>query len=85
MFLKPCNFIKKETLAQLLSCQYREIYKNTFLQNTYSGCFCNLIIVKIAYLMEIGNEHLQTHMLNYTPLTATPKETADFEERLNSF
>ena len=35
--------------------------------------------------MEIGNEDLQTRMLNYTLLTATPKETAGFEERLNSF
>ena len=25
-----CNFIKKETLAQVFSCEIREIYKNTF-------------------------------------------------------
>ena len=31
----PCNFIKKETLAQVLSWEFCEISKNTpFLQNT---------------------------------------------------
>ena len=25
-----CNFIKKETLAQVFSCEFCEIYKNTF-------------------------------------------------------
>ena len=31
---KACNFIKKETLAQMFSCEFWEISKNTFLQNT---------------------------------------------------
>ena len=25
-----CDFIKKETLAQVFSCEFREIFKNTF-------------------------------------------------------
>ena len=29
-----CNFIKKETLAQVFSCEFCEFFKNTFLQNT---------------------------------------------------
>ena len=28
------NFIKKETLAQVLSCEFREIFKNTFFYRT---------------------------------------------------
>ena len=28
--LEACNFIKKETLAQVFSCQFCEISKNTF-------------------------------------------------------
>ena len=32
--LQACNFIKKKTLAQMLSCEFCEIFKNTFLQNT---------------------------------------------------
>ena len=30
--IKPqaCNFIKKETLAQVFSCEFREIFKNTY-------------------------------------------------------
>ena len=27
---EACNFIKKETLALVLSCQFREIFRNTF-------------------------------------------------------
>ena len=31
---EACNFIKKETLTQVFSCEFCEISKNTFLQNT---------------------------------------------------
>ena len=35
-----CNFIKKESLALVFSCEFCEISKNTFfLQNTSGGCF----------------------------------------------
>ena len=27
---KACNFIKKETLAQVFSCEFYEVYKNVF-------------------------------------------------------
>ena len=29
-----CNFIKKETLAQMFSCEFYEIYKNAFFYRT---------------------------------------------------
>ena len=28
--LQACNFIKKESLAQVFSCEFCEIFKNTF-------------------------------------------------------
>ena len=31
---ETCNFIKKEALEQVVSCEFCEISKNTFLQNT---------------------------------------------------
>ena len=31
---QACNFIKKETLAQVFSCEFCEISKNTFLYRT---------------------------------------------------
>ena len=34
LFNKACNFIKKETLAQVFSCEFCEIFKNTFLHRT---------------------------------------------------
>ena len=33
-FKSQCSFIKKETLAQVYSCEFCEISKNTFSQNT---------------------------------------------------
>ena len=41
-----CNFIEKETLAQLFSCEFCEISKNTFLQNTSI-----LVLLKILVLL----------------------------------
>ena len=32
--LQACNFIKKETLAQVFSCEFFEISKSTFLYRT---------------------------------------------------
>ena len=31
---KACNFIRKETLTQVFSCQFCEIFKNTFFRRT---------------------------------------------------
>ena len=31
---KTCNFIKKKSLAQMFSCEFFEIFKNTFLYRT---------------------------------------------------
>ena len=50
---KFLKFIKKETLAQVFSCEFCEIFKNTFLQNTsgplllarYSGNLWFFILV----------------------------------------
>ena len=36
-----CNFIKKETLSQMFSCEFCEISKNTFLQNTSGQLLLN--------------------------------------------
>ena len=33
--VQACNFIKKETLAQVFSCQFYEISNNTFFHGTY--------------------------------------------------
>ena len=42
---QTCKFIKKEILTQLFSCEFCEIFKNTFfLQNTSSGCFFRKVL-----------------------------------------
>ena len=46
--VEACNFIKKDTLAQVFYFEFREISKNTFfLQNTSSGCFCLFVLMQI--------------------------------------
>ena len=38
---EACNFIKKETLAQMFSCEFSEISKNIFFNRIPLGdCFC---------------------------------------------
>ena len=41
------NFIKKETLAQVFSCEFCEISKNTFLQNNYGRMLCSYKFAQI--------------------------------------
>ena len=45
-----CNFIKKETLAQVFSCEFCKIYKNTFYYRTplvaASGVLINFAILE---------------------------------------
>ena len=38
--LEACNFIEKENLVQVFSCEVYEILRAPFLQNTFGGCFC---------------------------------------------
>ena len=38
--LKPA-FYQKVTLAEVFSCGFCKIFKNTFLQNTSGGCICD--------------------------------------------
>ena len=50
-----CNFIKKETLALVLSCEFCEIFKNThhgtpfFIEQLSTGCFCRLNSTKLNW------------------------------------
>ena len=45
--LEACSFIKKETLAQVFSCEFYEIFKSTFFKNTV---IIIIIIIIIIYL-----------------------------------
>ena len=38
-FTEACSFIKKETLAQVFSCEFYEISKNTFHRTPLDDCF----------------------------------------------
>ena len=48
--LEACNFIKEETPAQVLSCEFCEIYKDTFYYRTplvaASGVLINFAILE---------------------------------------
>ena len=48
-FLPPaCNLIKKETLAQVLSCDFCEIFKNTFFTEHTERLFPKSTVEKIG-------------------------------------
>ena len=48
-----CNFTKKETMAQVLSCEFCETSKITFFSyNTSGGCFCKLKWSKINFYLK---------------------------------
>ena len=44
------NFIRKETLTQVFSCEFCEIFRTPFLQSTSGGFFRNTLRVSIAGL-----------------------------------
>ena len=49
--LKACNFIKKEALAQLFSCEYCEISKNTFFTEHLWEAASGVLMI-LCYFME---------------------------------
>ena len=51
--IQACNFIKKETLAQMFSCEFSEIFKNTFFTEhlrTTASDKCHMIIRKFQIM-----------------------------------
>ena len=54
-----CNFIKKETLTQVLSCKFWEILRTSFLQNTYGRlllCPLYLTAYQIHHISKTGKK-----------------------------
>ena len=60
-----CKFIKKETLAQVFSCEFFEISKNTFLQNTSGRLLLISPILRILTKKDIIFE-----FCNYIPISS---------------
>ena len=52
---EACNFIKKETLAQVFSCEFCEIYKNTFYYRT-SLVAASGVLINVAILEPFSNK-----------------------------
>ena len=50
---EACNFIKKETLPQLFSCEFWKISKNTFFHRTplVAASVCSFLLIVIAYFL----------------------------------
>ena len=49
------NFIKKETLAQVFSCEFCKIYKNTFYYRT-PAVAASGVLINFAILQPFSNE-----------------------------
>ena len=54
-----CNFIKKETLAQVLSCEFCEMSTNTLFQNT-SGRLLLILFVACFYIFHFRHEKVSS-------------------------
>ena len=56
-----CNFIKKDTLAQVFSCEFCEIFKNTFftehLRTTASICS------KVKLWNDVNNNQIKLNLV----------------------
>ena len=47
-FLRACNFIKKQTLAQVFSCEFCETSKNTFYRTPPGSLEMTFKVIQIA-------------------------------------
>ena len=57
---RPATLLKKETLAQMFSCEFCEISKNTFLQNTSGWLLLNTIeTIKTFFKENLHQLHLK--------------------------
>ena len=56
-FAEDCNFIKKETLAQVISCEFCEISKNNFLtehlRTASSQIRSNILIISDVFVRRV--------------------------------
>ena len=50
---EPCNFTNKQTLAQLFSCEFCEISKNTFFTEHFGRLLLFLVIVVVTSISAI--------------------------------
>ena len=60
--LQACNFIKKETVAQVFSCEFCEIFKNTFFTE-HLWTTASIIIITVICLVIVSTRFLaQRHI-----------------------
>ena len=57
---RACNFIKKETLRHVFSCEYSEISKNTFFTEHLQRLFTTLYL-----LLENSSDHYVAERITY--------------------
>ena len=63
---QACNFIKKETLAQVFSCGFCEISKNTFLHSIPLVAASEELILPFGHLKKLKNQNSEVVVLvNY--------------------
>ena len=58
-FSKACNFIRKETPAEVFSCDYCEIFKNTFSEDHFQWLLC-ISLPSLSQDVELISAHKST-------------------------
>ena len=57
------NLFKKETLAQVFSCEFCKFLRTPFLQNTSGGCFCRLYLLVISSIKTLFWKYCMKQLL----------------------
>ena len=78
----PCqslfNFIKKDTLVQVFSCEFCEIFKNTFfiehLRVTASGLVRPCLNSDLYFISKTSGTALPETVVSYKPITSLSQE-----------
>ena len=66
---EACNFIKKETLAQMFSVNFAKLLRTPFSQNTSGGCFLHHWSLQ-PYLLQTHSEPSRTTKMLTTFVTS---------------
>ena len=63
LFLQACNFVKKETLAQVFSCEFCEISKNTFFTEHLRWLLLIILCMIFGHQMKFNVSCLKSNRL----------------------
>ena len=62
---QACNFIEKETLAQVFSCEFREIFKDFFFYRTPLDDYFYLLLKLLEWLILLQSNYQPDRFVSF--------------------